>query len=517
MANSRDSVVETALAKSLKAARRAGCPILVVETTDNNATQDTIRGVANGDRCVVGHDIQRGFFAVNEMAAKTGIVGKILAGQDEIASANPSEAMGMLYRAQVENVVVVMHSAHKYISDLGPMQGLLNLRDKYKVEQNMIILLGPAFTIPIELQNDIHRINDPLPTEAERSEIIKLLVSENGLEKRIKSQDVAAAVDATRGLNTFAVEQIVSLSVTKEGLDQAALYARWKSTINAIPGLTLDDTKIQLEDIGGEEGVKEYAKLLMRGKSPIKLFVYLDELEKGLAGAGGGAVSDSSGVAQGMFGKLLTWMQDYKVRGMVLVGVPGAGKSMCATALANAGTQPVPVVRWDLGSTKDKYVGASEANTDRVLRTFENFAAKGEIFVVATCNSEASLPPELKRRFKNGIWFFDLPTKEERDAIWEIYRKKFPEVDYSEMPNDEGYTGAEICTCVETANDLGITPRAASEWIVPVAEMAKEKIAKLREQATGRWLSAAYKGKYTGIKSETKVENKAGRKINFEE
>ncbi len=44
---------------------------------------------------------------------------------------------------------------------------------------------------------------------------------------------------------------------------------------------------------------------------------------------------------------------------------------------------------------------------------------------IATSNSIASLPPELRRRFTLGTFFFDLPTAEERETIWRIYLKKY--------------------------------------------------------------------------------------------
>jgi hypothetical protein len=48
----------------------------------------------------------------------------------------------------------------------------------------------------------------------------------------------------------------------------------------------------------------------------------------------------------------------------------------------------------------------------------------GRSLWIATCNSIASLPPELRRRLALGTFFFDLPASDERQHIWNIYRRE---------------------------------------------------------------------------------------------
>ncbi|MGD0124007.1 MAG: hypothetical protein ABSF46_01515 [Terriglobia bacterium] len=81
--------------------------------------------------------------------------------------------------------------------------------------------------------------------------------------------------------------------------------------------------------------------------------------------------------------------------------------------------------------------------------------SQGRVLFIATGNSITSLPPELRRCFMLGTFFFDLPTAEERETIWEIYFKKYGVS--GDLPNDEGWTGAEIKECCRQAHRLGIT------------------------------------------------------------
>jgi hypothetical protein len=113
---------------------------------------------------------------------------------------------------------------------------------------------------------------------------------------------------------------------------------------------------------------------------------------------------------------------------------------------------------------------------------------------VATCNSIASLPPKLCRRFTLGTFFFDLPAVEERETIWRIYLEKYGVS--GELPNDEGWTGAESRECCRKAHWLGITLAQASRYIVPVSRSAGEQIKVLRQMASGKFISASTQGVY---------------------
>jgi len=117
------------------------------------------------------------------------------------------------------------------------------------------------------------------------------------------------------------------------------------------------------------------------------------------------------------------------------------------------------------------------------------------------------LPGELRRRFTLGTFFFDLPTADERETIWRIYLKKYGVS--GELPNDEGWTGAEIKECCRKAHRLGITLAQASRYIVPISRSAAEQIKALRQMASGKFISASMPGVYR-YEEETAA---AGRRV----
>jgi SpoVK/Ycf46/Vps4 family AAA+-type ATPase len=92
------------------------------------------------------------------------------------------------------------------------------------------------------------------------------------------------------------------------------------------------------------------------------------------------------------------------------------------------------------------------------------------------------------------LYFFDLPTADERETIWGIYLKKYNVS--GELPNDEGWTGAEIKECCRKAHRLGITLLQAARYIVPVSRSAAEQIKALRQMASGKFISASTPGVY---------------------
>ena len=118
----------------------------------------------------------------------------------------------------------------------------------------------------------------------------------------------------------------------------------------------------------------------------------------------------------------------------------------------------------------------------------------GRSLWIATCNSIGTLPTELRRRFTLGTFFFDLPSPEERAAIWKIYLAKYGVT--GELPDDQGWTGAEIKECCRKAYRLKLTLKESAEYIVPVFRSAADQIRTLRQQASGKFVSASNPGVY---------------------
>lgn len=148
-----------------------------------------------------------------------------------------------------------------------------------------------------------------------------------------------------------------------------------------------------------------------------------------------------------------------------------------------------------------------------------NFYGSG--LLLHNCNSIGVLPPELRRRFTFGTFFFPCPSSEERKLIWDIYRQKYsiPESD-SGISTDDGWTGAEIKQCCDLAFRLKRSLEHCASYIVPVSISAADQIRRLEEQADGKFISASYPGLYRREQQADAgpvVNKKTGPAISFGE
>src|SRR5438132_13093932 len=123
-------------------------------------------------------------------------------------------------------------------------------------------------------------------------------------------------------------------------------------------------------------------------------------------------------------------------------GSPGAAKS--AVGKAAGATAGIPTVAFDLSAMQNSLVGGSGEQLRAALQVVDAIS-QGRSLWIATCNSITSLPPELRRRFTLVTVCFDLPSAEERKAIWNIYLPKWSLT--GEVPDDKGCTGADINGC----------------------------------------------------------------------
>ena len=123
-----------------------------------------------------------------------------------------------------------------------------------------------------------------------------------------------------------------------------------------------------------------------------------------------------------------------------------------------------------------------------------------DVFVIATCNNIAHLPPEFSRaeRF-DGVFFLDLPNARQRRDIWDLYVQRFGLNVDQKRPPDSDWTGAEIKACCRLAALLDVLLIEAGQNVVPVSKTASESVAKLRTWASGRCLSADQPGIYSHV------------------
>lgn len=230
-------------------------------------------------------------------------------------------------------------------------------------------------------------------------------------------------------------------------------------------------------------------------------------------------------------------------RGVLLVGVPGCGKSLSAKAIASLWN--LPLYRLDLSTIHGQYLGQSEGRLKEALATADHVApcvlwideiekglagaigsgdggtsvrlvgqflywlqeSMARVFVVATANDVSKLPPELLRRGRfDEIFFVDLPTKQEREEIIRIYIKKglkreiSPELMEKLIHLSEGFAGADIEAAVRDVvkkayleGDDSITDQTFITYfenVVPLSQTSPEQIDQIRRWGRERAVPA---------------------------
>ena len=468
--------------KTLKAARRVSTPLLAIRSADPAQAMVRVQDAVGKSAPSVHWDIVRGLAPVNENGTKE--LGKLL-GERDPAGIGPVEVL-VLASQLSEDAVLLYANAQRFWVDPQVAQGIWNLRDAFKANGRMLVLLTtPGAVVPDELTQDVLVLDEPLPGV---EDLVRIF------EETVAAADVAdgaghaeRAVDALLGLAAFPAEQVLAMSLSKSGLDLDQLWDRKRQVIEQTPGLSVWRGGETFDDVGGCENVKRFLRAVINGAEAPSGIVFLDEIEKAFAGTG----TDLSGVKTELTGAILSWMQDRGADGCLLIGPPGAAKSLVAKATGN--TAGIPTIAFDLGAMQNALVGSSGERLRSALKVVDA-VTNGRSLWIATCNSIGTLPPELRRRFTLGTFFFDLPSPEERAAIWEIYLSSYGVS--GELPDDDGWTGAEIKECCRKAYRLKLTLIESAEYVVPVSRSAADQIKTLRQQASGKFISASNPGVY---------------------
>lgn len=477
-----------------KSARRVGTPILALESADQI---ESARLIAQDSRDpVIWWDCAGGPRAMNEPARQP--CSQVFA--DPFAAINLVEALKMAQRLP-EGSVLLVALAHRLVETPDVVQSILNLRDPFKqAGASLVLLLPPGGRLPSELTQDVLTVERPLPVPEEILPVVRAIAeaASEQLGKPMPSEaEMKAAAEALVGLSEFAAESACSLAVDDGGLVPESLWQRKQTLINQTPGLRLvPPSEETFDKVGGMEAIRKFSERLFAGKAPPKVIIWVDEIEKAIAGSGGASgVGDTSGTSQDQLQVLLNVMVENDWTGMILLGPPGSGKSM--TAKAMGASNRVPTIMLDLGAMKGSLVGQSEQRIRAAMRIVKALAG-ANAFWVATCNRFDSIPTELRRRFTAGIWFADLPTQAEREDIWKIHLKAngVGKNQSAALHAVREWSGAEIRNCCRLAAQLGIDVADATSYIVPVSQSDPDGIERLRRAADGRFLSVSAPGPY---------------------
>jgi hypothetical protein len=491
------------LLKQFEAARRISAPIVVVRTLDQFATVEAL-AKASADHALVQWDAVRGIGPVNVTDAIRKKGDQML----KSAGVKPDETIGFaeaLIQAHklLPGSVLFAYNAHRQLAASEPaavaqaVQAVANLREAFKANFRMLVLMGPSMNVPMELEQDVIILDHALPDDVALREIVVDTYKAGKLTPPKDEALVTKAVDALGGLSSFAAEQVAAMSLTEKGLDLPSLWERKRIAIEQTRGLRVWRGAERFTDLVGLDSIKKRLQSKLKARTPIGCVVFVDEVDKVLANV----EQDTSGVRMDQLRTLLTEMENNEWRGLCAVGVAGGGKSAIAKAFGNEAG--VPTIQLDLGDMEGPHVGESEQMLRQAIAVLKAIG-RGHCYFIATSNNATVMRPELQRRFTDGFFFFDLMSQAERSAAWTFYTAKYdallaasePRLSKMLRPDDTGWTGAEIRNCVREAWDSRTTLVEAAKYIVPMATSRADEIERLRHGAHGRFLDANRPGPY---------------------
>jgi len=379
-----------------------------------------------------------------------------------------------------ESSIIFLKDFHKFIGAVEIFRTVKNLIPVLKATDKHIIFVSPVVNIPVELEKDITLVHFELPSVQEIIDIASRIVQENDLKIKVDEKALAAAKGLTlqEAENALALSLVQEKSFSKKVIENEKLQAIRKS------GLMELYEPVQEDQLGGLDNLKQYIKNRKRGFEN----------------------------------------QDLPTpRGILLVGLPGAGKSLSAKVIASV--LDFPLIRLDISSLKGSLVGESEAKLRQALALVDAVApcvvwideiekalggvqssnktdggttsamfgylltwmqeSKTPKYIVATSNDIEDLltisQGALLRRF-DDVFFVDLPTVQERQEILTIMNKRY-KTNYSSdlCLRMENWTGAEIEKFVISSIFDGV--EEAFSNIKPIYLQNRDKIEKAREWA----------------------------------
>ncbi len=414
-------------------------------------------------------------------------------------------------------------------ADSKQILALVNLANE---SGGMVIVLtnNPVWN---QLQRQGMVLKVDLPDEEEMYAIIKEYIDDYRNEIPIEwdNTDIREAASMLAGVTRIEAENVIAALIAnkcirKSDLDEIRFAKdRLFSDISGLEKIEVDDN---VKDVGGLEGLRKWLDEKKELLTPEKR----DELRsKGLQ----------------------------PPRGILLVGVPGCGKSLSAKSIS--ANWKLPLYRLDFATVQGSYVGQSEQQLKDALTTAENVApcilwideiekglsgagssndggvstrmvgqflfwmqeCRKQVFVVATANDVSMLPSELLRRGRfDELFFVDLPTADERRDILALYMRKYLGLEFSGPFADkiveisEGFTGADL---ESTVRDLAYRSIANEKFVmnaeniitafdnvVPLSQTSPEKIEAIREWGKERAVPAS--GKPIG--GEELLQKKSG-------
>ena len=371
---------------------------------------------------------------------------------------DPMEILEWFINDEQNQSIVLLEDFHPFMTTEN-YQIVRLIREATRINSDLkkTLILQTPFRVNIkELEKEIPLLELELPKESVLITIFNNCIADLPYDNKPNDEyDIKDIVSASLGMS----------SVEAEWTYKRIIAQKDRLTIAEIPLIIKEK-----EQIIKKEGILEY----FHPDGDFNQVGGLENLKDWLANRGRAFSNDA---------------KDYGLtspKGVMLLGVPGCGKSLIAKTIANEWN--LPLLKFDLGKVFGGIVGESESNIRKALSLAETIAPsilwideiekglsglngggdsgtsarvfgnlltwmqdkQSEVFVIATANNIEQLPPELLRKGRfDEIFFVDLPSKEEREEIFKIHIKNRNR-DYNDFNLDElttesiGFSGAEI-------------------------------------------------------------------------
>ena len=417
-------------------------------------------------------------------------------GQSDQSSSDPLAAIGAVNALASADgtAILVLQNFHRFLQSAEIVQALARQIVLGKQNRTFVVVLAPIVQIPVELEKLFVVVEHELPGRDQLLEIARGIAFEDG--ELPDDDDLECVLDAASGLTRYEAENAFSLSLVRKGrLTAETLWMQKAQALKKSGLLTLYRGGDDFGALGGLSALKDFCRRSLTQQSrgnPLK-----------------------------------------RPRGVMLLSPPGCGKSQFAKSLGNETGRPV--LMHDVGSLIGSLVGQSEERTRQALRIADAMAPcilfvdevekafsgvngqsdsgvsnrmfgtfltwmndrTSDVYVVCTANDISKLPPEFGRaeRF-DSVAFIDLPTRGEKDLIWDLYLGLYELDRKQKRPDDADFTGAEIKACCRLATLLDVPLIESAKNVVPVAVSSAEAVERLRTWASGRCMDATNGGIY---------------------
>lgn len=403
-----------------------------------------------------------------------------------------------------------------YFEDRIAVTRLKDTAKTFSEKAGAIIITGLDIDIPDQLKPYCTIIEIPQPDEQQYQDllhhVIRDLQSKMNVEFKLDTEDLNKLLHNLKGLTLMEAEKVLTKSIVEDGR------------------LAPKDINMVIEEkikVVEREGLLEY---------------YPNEETMD-------SIADLKGLKSWLAKRKEIILKPYKARefglsfpkGVLLLGVPGCGKSLCAKAVAME--WGLPLLKLDPSNLYNKYIGESEKNFKRAMQTAEKLSPvilwideiekafssvsgdhdagvstrifgtflswlqdrDGDVFIVATANDVQKLPPEFLRKGRfDEIFFVDVPDEESREAIFKIHlEKRGKSTDKFNMESivqaTEGFSGSEIEQVIVSAlysafsNETEISTSLLLSEISetkPLTVTMRDRIDYLRHWAKERTVSA---------------------------